>query len=332
MEKLRAVITGVGAYVPDYVLTNEEICKMVDTNDEWITTRVGIKERRILKDKTKASAFMGAEAVKDLLKKTGTKPEEIDLIICATVTPDHHFPANAQIISNMVGIKNAWGYDLNAGCSSFLFGLATASQFIETGKYKKVILVGADKMSSITDYTDRSTCPLFGDAGSAILLEPEVGENGVIDQLLKSDGSGVDHLYMKAGGSLYPPTEETVKNREHYIYQDGRYVFKYAVTGMSSVSVDIMKRNGLKPDDVAWLVPHQANLRIILPTGERMGIPPERVMVNIQKYGNTTSATIPLCLYEYEKQLHKGDNLILAAFGAGFTWGAIYIKWAYDTK
>ena len=328
----RAIITGVGAYCPDYILNNEEISRMVDTSDEWIMTRVRIKERHILKDPTKGSAWMGAKAVEELFKKTGTKPEEVDLLICATVTPDMHFPANAQIIEDMVGVKNAFGFDLNAGCSGFIFGLVTATQYVESGRYRKVVFVGCEKMSVITDYTDRKTCPLFGDAAAAVLLEPTTEELGVMDHILKSDGAGRFHLYMKAGGSLNPPSIETVTNREHFIYQDGQYVFKHAVTKMADTAAEIMKKNNLSPEDIAWLVPHQANLRIISATGERMGLDPSKVMVNIQKYGNTTSATIPLCLYEWEDQLHKGDNLILAAFGAGFTWGAVWLKWAYDTK
>ena len=328
----RAIITGVGAYCPDYILNNEEISRMVDTSDEWIMTRVGIKERHILKDPTKGSAWMGAKAVEELFRKTGTKPEEVDLLICATVTPDMHFPANAQIIEDMVGVKNAFGFDLNAGCSGFIFGLVTATQYVESGRYRKVVFVGCEKMSVITDYTDRKTCPLFGDAAAAVLLEPTTEELGVMDHILKSDGAGRFHLYMKAGGSLNPPSIETVTNREHFIYQDGQYVFKHAVTKMADTAAEIMKKNNLSPEDIAWLVPHQANLRIISATGERMGLDPSKVMVNIQKYGNTTSATIPLCLYEWEDQLHKGDNLILAAFGAGFTWGAVWLKWAYDTK
>ncbi len=332
VDRPRAMITGVGVYYPDYILNNEELSRMVDTSDEWIMTRVGIKERRILKDPTKGSAWMGARAVERLLEKTGTKPEEVDLLICATVTPDMHFPANAQVIADMVGIKNGFGFDLNAGCSGFLYGLVTASQFVESGRYKKVVFVGAEKMSVITDYTDRKTCPLFGDAAGAVLIEPTFEELGVMDHILRSDGMGRDHLYMKAGGSLNPPSIETVTNREHYIYQDGQFVFKHAVTNMADTAVEIMEKNGLKPEDVAWLVPHQANLRIIDATGRRMGLEPSKVMINIQKYGNTTSATIPLCLYEWENQLHKGDNLILAAFGAGFTWGAVWLKWAYDPK
>ena len=332
VDRPRAMITGVGVYYPDYILTNEELSRMVDTSDEWIMTRVGIKERRIMKDPAKGSAWMGARAVEQLLEKTGTKPEEVDLLVCATVTPDMHFPANAQVIADMVGIKHAFGFDLNAGCSGFLYGLVTASQFVESGRYKKVVLVGAEKMSVITDYTDRKTCPLFGDAAGAVLLEPTFDEVGMMDHILRSDGMGRDHLFMKAGGSLNPPTIETVTNREHYIYQDGQFVFKHAVTNMADTAAEIMEKNGLKPEDVAWLVPHQANLRIIDATGRRMGLEPSKVMINIQKYGNTTSATIPLCLYEWESQLHRGDNLILAAFGAGFTWGAVWLKWAYDPK
>lgn len=332
MNRLRAIITGVGAYYPDYILNNDELSRMVETSDEWIMTRVGIKERRILKDPEKGSAYLGAKAVEDLLKKTGTHPDEVDLLICATVTPDMHFPANAQVIADMVGIKNAFGFDLNAGCSGFVFGLVTASQYVQNGRYRKVVFVGAEKMSVITDYTDRKTCPLFGDAAAAVLLEPTEEELGVMDHILRSDGMGRNHLYMKAGGSLNPPSIETVTNREHFIYQDGQFVFKHAVTKMADTAAEIMEKNDLEAEDIAWLVPHQANLRIIAATGERMGIDPSKVMINIQKFGNTTSATIPLCLYEWEKQLRKGDNLILAAFGAGFTWGAIYLKWAYDTK
>lgn len=332
MEKPRATIMGVGAYYPDYILNNEELSRMVDTTDEWIMSRVGIKERHILKDPTKGSAYLGARAVEDLLQKTGTKPEEVDLLICATVTPDMHFPANAQIIAELAGIKNAFGFDLNAGCSGFIYGLVTAAQFVENGRYKKVVFVGAEKMSVITDYTDRKTCPLFGDAAGAVLLEATTDGNGLVDHILRSDGIGIDHLYMKAGGSLNPPSIETVTNREHFIYQDGQYVFKHAVTKMADTAVEIMERNSLTAEDVAWLVPHQANLRIIAATGDRMGLDPSKVMINIQKFGNTTSATIPLCLYEWEDRLHKGDNLILAAFGAGFTWGAVYLKWGYDKK
>lgn len=332
MERPRAVITGVGAYVPDYILTNEELSRMVDTTDEWIMTRIGIRERHILKEPGKGSAYLGAKAVEELLAKTGTRPEEVDLLICCTVTPDMHFPANGNIISDMVGIKNAFSFDINAGCSGFLYGLTTVVQYVESGRYKKVVLVGAEKMSSITDYTDRATCPIFGDAAAAVLVEPSYEDAGVVDYIMRSDGAGRVHLHMKAGGSLKPATCETVLAREHYIYQEGQPVFKSAVSNMADVSVELMERNHLTADDIAWLVPHQANMRIISATGDRMKLPPSKVMVNIQKYGNTTSATIPLCLYEWEEQLKKGDNLILAAFGAGFTWGAIYLKWGYTAK
>lgn len=330
MERPKAVITGVGVYYPDYILTNEELSRMVDTTDEWIMTRIGIKERRILKEEGKGSAHLGARAVEELLSKTNTKPEEVDLVICCTVTPSMQFPANGNMISDMVGIKNAFSFDLNAGCSGFLYGLVTGTQYVESGRYKKVVVVGAEKMSAITDYTDRATCPIFGDAAAAVMLEPTMENLGVMDYILRSDGMGHVHLHMKAGGSAKPASIETVNAREHFIYQEGQAVFKHAVSKMADVSVELMQRNHLTSEDIAWLVPHQANMRIITATGERMKLPPEKVMVNIQKYGNTTSATIPLCLYEWENQLKKGDNLILAAFGAGFTWGAIWLKWGYD--
>jgi 3-oxoacyl-[acyl-carrier-protein] synthase-3 len=330
MEKLRATITAVGAYVPEYILDNHELSTMVDTSDEWIMTRVGIKERHILKEEHEGSSFMGARAVEDIFKKTGVKPEEIDLLICATVTPDHPFPATANIISDKVGIKNAQSFDINGACSGFLYALDTASKFIESGYKKKVIVVGADKMSSIVDYTDRTTCVLFGDASAAVLLEPTTEDVGLKDSILQSDGSGRHYLYMKAGGSAYPPSHETIDNKWHYLYQDGKTVFKHAVSRMADVSVEIMERNDISPEELAWLVPHQANLRIIDATAQRMGIRRDQVMINIERYGNTTAATIPLCLYEWEKQLKKGDNVILAAFGAGFTWGALYVKWGYD--
>jgi 3-oxoacyl-[acyl-carrier-protein] synthase-3 len=305
---------------------------MVDTTDEWIMTRIGIKERHILKEQGKGASDLGTEAVKNLLAKTNTKPEEIDLLICATVTPDMQFPATANIICDKVGIKNAFSYDINAGCSGFLYALATASKFVESGKYKKVIVVGAEKMSSIVDYTDRTTCPIFGDGSGAVLLEPTTDEYGIIDDMLQSDGVGRIHLHQKAGGSVKPASFETVAAREHFIYQEGQPVFKWAVSKMADVSVEIMKRNNITPETLAWLVPHQANMRIIEATANRMGISKDQVMINIQRYGNTTSATLPLCLFEWEHQLKKGDNIILAAFGAGFTWGAIYMKWGYDGK
>ncbi len=332
MNKVRAAITGIHAWVPEYILTNHELSKMVDTSDEWIMQRVGIKERRILKGEGLGSSDLGAQAVTGLLEKTGTSPDEIDLLICATVTPDMAFPATANIISDKAGIKNAFSYDINAACSGFLFSLQTAVSFVETGKYKKVIVVGADKMSSITDYTDRTTCPLFGDAAGAVLLEPVTGDVGIIDHIFHTDGSGRKYLHLKAGGSVKPASYETIDAREHFLYQEGQSVFKFAVVNMADVAAEIMERNGLKSEDIAWLVPHQANLRIIEATGRRMGLPPEKVMINIEKYGNTTAATIPLCMWEYENQLKKGDKLILAAFGGGFTWGSMYVIWAYDPK
>jgi len=332
MSKKRAVITGIAGAVPDYILTNEELSRMVDTSDEWIMTRIGIKERHILKEPGKGSSELGAAAVKKLLEKTNTKPEEIELVVCATVTPDHQFPATASIISDKVGIKNAFHFDLNAGCSGFLFGLATVTAYIESGRVKKAILIGAEKMSSIVDYTDRATCPIFGDGSGAALIEATEEDFGIMDMKLESDGVGRIHLYQKAGGSVWPASAETVANREHYIYQEGQPVFKWAVSKMADTAVEVMQRNGLNSDTLQWLVPHQANMRIIEATGNRMNLPKEKVMVNIHKYGNTTAATLPLCLLDYEDQLKKGDNLILATFGAGFTWGAIYVKWAYDGK
>jgi 3-oxoacyl-[acyl-carrier-protein] synthase-3 len=329
--KITAAITGVGGYVPDYVLTNQELEQLVDTTDEWITTRTGIKERRILKGENQGSSVMGIKAVKQLLEKTNTRPEEVDLLICATVTPDMLFPATANIISAGAGITRAFSYDMNAACSSFLYALATGAQFIQGGMYKKVVIVGADKMSAIVDYTDRANCILFGDGAAAVLLEPNTDGYGVLDQVLCSDGSGEQYLHQKAGGSRRPPTAETVANREHFIYQEGATVFKFAVKSMADVAAQVMARQHLSHDDIAWLVPHQANKRIIDATANRMGVGPEKVMLNIQRYGNTTSATIPLCLWDYEKLLHKGDNLILAAFGGGFTWGAIHVKWAYNS-
>ncbi len=326
---MKAAITGVGGFLPDYILGNKELEKLVDTTDEWITERTGIKERRILKVKGEGAAYMGAAAVQQLLKKTGTAPEEIDLLVCATVTPDMLFPATANIISARVGAVNAFSYDINAACSGFLYGLGTLSHFIESGKYKKVVLVGTDKMSSIVDYQDRQTCIIFGDGAAAVLLEPDTEGNGIQDYHFGTDGTGEKHLHMKAGGSRRPPSHETVENREHYVYQEGRSVFKFAVTHMADTAWKVMQDNGLTGEDVAWLVPHQANKRIIDATAHRMGIGEEKVMLNIQRYGNTTTATIPLCLLDYEHTLKKGDNLVFAAFGGGFTWGALYMKWAY---
>lgn len=330
MKKITAAITGVGAYVPDYILDNDELSRMVDTSDEWIMTRIGVKERHILKGEGLGSSYMGERAVRDLLEKTNTDPMDIDLVICATVTPDMFFPATANLISARVGMMKAFSYDLIAACSGFLFALSTASQFIETGKYKKVVVVGADKMSSITDYEDRATCPIFGDGSGAVLLEPCEDGLGILDFDLHSDGNGAKHLHMKAGGSMYPPSHETIDKKWHYIYQEGQPVFKAAVSHMADVALEVMNRNGLSSSDIAYLVPHQANIRIIEATAKRMGLPRDKCMINIQKFGNTTTATLPLCLWDYESRLKKGDNLILATFGGGFTWGASFVKWAYD--
>lgn len=332
MQKLTAAITGVGGYVPEYKLTNKILETMVDTNDEWIRTRTGVEERRIQKGEGLASSDMGAGAVTDLLKKRGISPDEIDCLICATVTPDMLFPATGNIICDKAGIRNAFSFDFGAACSGFLFALTTGVALVESGRYQKVIVVGVDKMSSIVDYSDRSTCVIFGDGAGAVLLEASNEGNGVLDSLLKSDGQGRQYLHMKAGGSLKPPTVETVLAKEHYIFQEGQTVFKFAVKGMADVSYELMERNNLTADDIAWLVPHQANLRIIDATANRMNLPKEKVMVNIQKFGNTTAATIPLCLWEWESRLKKGDNLVLAAFGGGFTWGATLVKWAYDSN
>ncbi len=329
MAKILAAITGVGGYVPDDVLTNADLEKMVDTTDEWITTRTGIKERRILRTPGKATSDMGLEVVRQLLEKTGTKPEEIDLLICATVTPDTTFPDTANTILDKAGAKNAFGFDINAACSGFLFALTTGAKFIESGMYKKVIVIGADKMSAIVDYSDRSTCIIFGDGAGGVLLEPNTEGNGVIDAILKSDGSGREFLHMKAGGSLKPATPETVANKEHFVFQDGKPVFKAAVTGMVNTVNQVLARNNMTTEDIDWLVPHQANMRIINSVGDMLDFPMDKVMVNIHKYGNTTAGTLPLCLWEYESQLKKGDNLMLTAFGGGFTWGSLYLKWAY---
>ncbi len=329
MGKIRAAITAVGGYVPEYILTNKELEGIVDTTDEWITTRTGIKERRILKGEGLGTSYMASQAVQELLRKKNIDPSTIELVIVATTTPDMQFPATANLVAAACGINNAFSYDISAACSGFLYALNTGAQFIESGRHKRVIVVGADKMSSIVDYQDRSTCIIFGDGAGAVLLEPSDEGNGIMDALLKSDGSGWVHLHQKAGGSVKPASIETVMAKEHYIYQEGQTVFKFAVKNMADVSAQIMERNGLSGDDVDWLVPHQANLRIISATAERMALPEEKVMLNIQRYGNTTSGTIPLCLWEWENKLKKGDNLILAAFGGGFTWGATYIKWAY---
>jgi len=332
MSKIAAGITGIHGWVPDYRLTNEELSTMVDTTDEWIMQRIGIKERRIMKEEGKATSDIGAEAVKGLLEKTGTSPDDIEVVICATITGDMHFPATANLISDKVGIHNAWSFDVAAACSGFLFALEVGTGLIVSGKYKKVIVIGTDKMSAITDYTDRTTCPLFGDGAGAVLLEPVDASLGIQDTILETDGSGAKHLHMKAGGSLKPPSHQTVDAGEHFVYQEGQAVFKVAVSKMADVAVDIMRRNNISPDELAWLVPHQANMRIIEAVARRMEIPKEKVMINIQKYGNTTAATIPLCLWEWEPQLKKGDKIILAAFGGGFTWGSTYLVWAYDPK
>ncbi len=332
MTNIRAAITGVGGYVPDYILTNKELETMVETTDEWITSRTGIKERRILKGENQGVSVLGIEAVKDLIRKTKINPAEIDLLIFATVTADMTFPATANIVATAVGAVNAFSYDISAACSGFLFALTTGASFIQSGMYKKVVIVGGDKMSAIMDYTDRTTCIIFGDGAGCVLLEPTTEDVGVMDSILKSDGAGESYLHMKAGGSRNPATLETVQARQHYVYQEGSAVFKFAVTNMAEVSAQLAERNNLKPENIAWLVPHQANKRIIDATANRVGITEDKVMMNIERYGNTTAGTIPLLLWDYEKQLKKGDNLLMAAFGGGFTWGAVYVKWAYNTR
>ena len=330
MEKINAVITGVGGYVPDYVLTNDELARMVDTNDEWIMTRIGVKERRILNEEGLGTSYMARKAAKQLMKKTNSNPDDIDAIIVATTTPDYHFPSIASILCDKLGLRNAYAMDLQAACCGFLYGLETAASMIVSGRHKKVILVGADKMSSMVDYTDRATCPIFGDGAAAVMLEATTEEFGVIDSILRTDGKGLPFLHMKAGGSVCPPSYFTVDNKMHYIHQEGRTVFKYAVSNMSNVTAQIAERNNLNKDNIAWIVPHQANLRIIDAVAQRLEIPMEHVMINIQRYGNTSAGTLPLCLWDFESQLRKGDNMIFTAFGAGFTWGAIYVKWGYD--
>lgn len=330
MSNINAVITGIGAYVPDDILTNDDISKLVDTTDEWIVSRVGIKERRILKDPTLGMSYMGIRAVRQLLDKTGIDPESIEGVVCATSTGDYHFPNTASIIAYQTGCKNAFAFDLQAACAGFVYGLETASNFIRSGRYKRIIFVAGDKMTAITDYTDRTTCPLFGDACGAVLLEPTTERVGLIDTILKTDGMGLPYLHMKAGGTARPPSHETIDNREHCVYQEGKAVFKHAVSDMADVAAELVARNGLTNKDIDWIVPHQANLRIIDAAARRLEVDQSKVMINIQKYGNTSSGTIPLCLWEWESQLKKGDNLILAAFGAGFTWGANYLIWGYD--
>lgn len=332
MSKITAAITAVGGYVPDYVLSNKILESMVDTNDEWITSRTGIKERRILKDAGKGTSFLAIEAAKDLFKRGNVNPAEIDLVLVASTTPDMPVAATAVYVATQIGAVNAFAYDLQAACSSFLYGMSTAAAYIQTGRYKKVLVIGADKMSSIIDYTDRATCIIFGDGAGAALFEPNYEGLGLQDEFLRSDGIGREYLKIDAGGSLLPASKETVENRQHFVFQDGKTVFKYAVTGMADVSEKIMQRNNLEKDDIQWLIAHQANRRIIDATAQRMGLEEEKVPVNIERYGNTTSATLPLVLSDFEKNFKKGDNLIFAAFGGGFTWGAIYLKWAYDTK
>lgn len=330
MENLNAVITGVGGYVPDYILTNEEISKMVDTTDEWIMTRIGVKERRILNEEGLGTSYMARKAAKQLMQKTQSNPDDIDLVIVATSTPDYAFPSVASILCDKLGLKNAFAFDMQAACCGFLFLMETAASFIRSGKYKKIIIVGTDKMSAITNYTDRSTCPIFGDGAAAFMIEPTTEGIGILDSILRTDGKGLPFLHMKAGGSVCPASYFTVDNHMHYIYQEGRTVFKYAVSNMSDVSAQIAERNGLSQDKLDWVIPHQANMRIIDAVAHRLELPIDKVMVNIQRYGNTSAATLPLCIWDYEDKLKKGDNLIFTAFGAGFTWGAIYVKWGYD--
>ncbi len=329
---IQAEITGIGAYAPDDVITNADLEKIMDTSDEWIMTRVGIRERRVLKGEGMGTSVLATKAVEILLEKTKTKPEEVDVIICCTTTPDYQFPSTAALVAEACGIKNSVAFDVQAACSGFIFGLETGANFIKTGKYKKVIVIGGDKMTSITNYKDRTTAPLFGDVAGAVMLEPTTENYGVLDTILHTDGVGIPHLNLRGGGSAYPSSIETLEKDMHYVYQEGQVVFKHAVSKMADVSAEIMERNHLTKDDVAWFVPHQANLRIIDAAANRMGLTSEKVMVNIDRYGNSSAGTIPMCLYEWENKLKKGDNIILAAFGAGFTWGAAYIKWAYDGK
>ena len=332
MSTITAAITAVGGYVPEYVLTNKILATMVDTNDEWITSRTGIKERRILKEQGQGTSFMAIKAAEQLLSKNNINPEDIDMVIMATATPDMPVAATGVYVASQIGAVNAFSYDLAAACSGFLFGMSTAARYIESGRYKKVLLIGADKMSSIVDYTDRTTCIIFGDGAGAVLFEPNLEGLGLQDEILRSDGVGRDSLKIDAGGSILPPTNQTIADKQHYVHQDGKTVFKFAVSKMADVSEKIMQRNNLTGDDVSWLVPHQANKRIIDATSRRMNLPQDKVMLNIHRYGNTTSATLPLCLFDYENQLKKGDNIVFAAFGGGFTWGSIYVKWAYDPK
>lgn len=332
MEKINAVITGVGGYVPEYILNNDEISRMVDTNDEWIMTRIGVKERRILHEEGLGTAFMARRAARELMRKTKSNPDDINLVICATTTPDYHFPSTASIICDKLGLKNAFAFDLQAACCGFLYALETAANFIRSGVYKKIIVIGADKMSAIVDYTDRATSPIFGDGAAAVMLEPTTENYGVLDSKLRTDGKGLPFLHMKAGGSVCPPSYFTIDNKMHYIYQEGRTVFRYAVSNMSDISADIAERNNLDKDSINWVIPHQANLRIIDAVRKRLELSEDKMLVNINKFGNTSGASLPLCLWDFEKKLKKGDNIILTAFGAGFTWGALYVKWGYDSE
>ena len=330
MEKINAVITGVGGYVPDYVLTNDELSRMVDTTDEWIMTRIGVKERRILNEEGLGTSYMARKAAKQLMQKTGVNPDEIDAVIVCTTTPDYHFPSTASILCDKLGLKNAFAFDFQAACCGFLYGMEVAASLVASGRHKKVILVGADKMSSMVDYTDRATCPIFGDGAAAVMLEPTTEDYGIKDSILRTDGKGLPFLHMKAGGSVCTPSYFTIDHKMHYIYQEGRTVFKYAVSNMSEITATIAENNGLTKENINWVIPHQANMRIIDAVASRLEVPMEKVMVNIQRYGNTSAGTLPLCLWDYEKQLRKGDNLIFTAFGAGFTYGAVYVKWGYD--
>ena len=330
MEKINAVITGVGGYVPDYVLTNDELSRMVDTTDEWIMTRIGVKERRILNEEGLGTSYMARKAAKQLMQKTGVDPDEIDAVIVCTSTPDYHFPSTASILCDKLGLKNAFAFDLQAACCGFLYGMEVATSLVVSGRHKKVILVGADKMSSMVDYTERATCPIFGDGAAAVLMEPTTEDVGIMDSILRTDGKGLPFLHMKAGGSVCTPSYFTVDHKMHYIYQEGRTVFKYAVSNMSEITATIAEKNGLTKENINWVIPHQANMRIIDAVASRLEVPMDKVMVNIQRYGNTSAGTLPLCLWDYEKKLKKGDNLIFTAFGAGFTYGAVYVKWGYD--
>ena len=330
MEKINAVITGIGGYVPDYVLTNDELSRMVDTTDEWIMTRIGVKERRILNEEGLGTSYMARKAAKQLMQKTGVNPDDIDAVIVCTTTPDYHFPSTASILCDKLGLKNAFAFDFQAACCGFLYGMEVAASLVASGRHKKVILVGADKMSSMVDYTDRATCPIFGDGAAAVMLEPTTEDYGIMDSILRTDGKGLPFLHMKAGGSVCTPSYFTVDHKMHYIYQEGRTVFKYAVSNMSEITATIAEKNGLTKENINWVIPHQANMRIIDAVASRLEVPMEKVMVNIQRYGNTSAGTLPLCLWDYEKQLKKGDNLIFTAFGAGFTYGAVYVKWGYD--